>query len=133
MNAKNLLERVRGLNLPMGKYALFGSALLCARGLRDCDDIDVVVSEDLWNEYKNRAGWSLRKAPHGSEYLQNDNVESWKDWKPGMWNIEELIQNAEIIDGIPFVGIGNVLKWKKLYGRPKDLKDVRMLESYIKK
>lgn len=130
MDNKDLFQRVKELNLPAGKYALFGSAPLGIRGLKDCHDIDIVVMEDLWNEYKEK-NWDIRTMPRGSQYLWNDEIELWKDWKPGRWDIGKLIEESEIIDGLPFVRLERVLEWKKLSGREKDLKDIKTIEKFL--
>ncbi len=48
------------LGLPLGKYALFGSAPMGTRNLRDCHDADIIMSEDIWNTYRDKAGWTAR-------------------------------------------------------------------------
>ena len=54
MNNNDLFQKVKELKLPIGKYALFGSAPMGVRGLKECSDIDLIVSEEVWEEYKNR-------------------------------------------------------------------------------
>lgn len=44
-----------------------------------------------------------------------------------------LIDNAEIINGVPFVKLEEVIKWKKAFGRPKDLEDIKRIEEFLKK
>lgn len=127
----NLFQKVKKLKLPVGKYALFGSAPLGIRGLKNCHDIDIIVTNDLFNEYKEKR-WEIKRMPHGSQYLWNDKIELWRDWKPGEWDIEQLIREAEIIDKLPFVRLERVLKWKKLNGREKDLKDIKKIEKFLK-
>jgi len=127
--SKELFQKVRALNVPIGKYALFGSAPLAVRGIRECRDIDMIVSEDVWEEYKKK-GWAVAVAAHGSEYLSRDEIEMWKDWYPGEWNVAELIQTSEIIDALPFVTLDNVVKWKKMKGREKDRNDIRLIEEF---
>jgi len=131
MDNNDLFQRVREMNLPIGKYALFGSAPLGIRGLKDCHDIDIVITEDLWNEHKSKH-WEIKVMPHGSQYLRNDEIELWKDWKPGRWNIEKLIEESEIIEGLPFVKLERVLEWKKLSSREKDLKDIEIIEEFLR-
>lgn len=109
MSNNDLFHRVKELKLPVGKYALFGSAPLGIRGMKDCHDIDVIVTEDLWNEFKDRENWKTKKFNDRFLYLVNDSVELWKDWGPGQWNIGQLIQEAEIIDGLPFVKLERAL------------------------
>jgi hypothetical protein len=132
MGNKNLFEKVKKMNLPTGKYALFGSAPLGIRGLKDCHDIDIIVTEDLWDEYKAKEGWTIKKFNDGISYLESDSIELWKDWGPGQWNIEQLIREAEIIDGLPLVKLKIVLKWKKTNGREKDIKDIEIIENFLR-
>lgn len=105
---------------------------MAVRGLRDCHDIDLIVTEEVFNEYKNESGWELKDAENGGEVLVNDGVEIFNDWGPGEWNVKQLIEDSEIIEGLPFVRLIEVLKWKKLLKREKDLKDIEMIEKYFK-
>lgn len=132
---EQLLNNVRELNLPKGKYALCGSAPIVVKGIREAThDIDIIVTTDVWEEYDGKEGW-VKKPSNASEYLEREgkNIELWRDWAPGEWNVEKLIKDAEIIDGLPYVQLDDILKWKKLHGRPKDLEDVRLIEEYLSK
>lgn len=131
MSNKNLFQRVKDLKLPIGKYALFGSAPICVRGLRECRDIDIVAADDLWNELKNKTKWKIKTTDKGDECLENGEIELWKNWRPGNWDIIKLIEEAEVIDGLPFVRMEYVLEWKKLNGREKDLKDVEIIKKFM--
>lgn len=130
-----LFKKVKDLNLPIGEYALFGSAPMGIRGLRECNDVDIIVTEKLWNEYKSKQGWKFKrvKGYDSNKYfegLQNDDIELWKDWWP-KWDIKNLIQEAEIINSLPFVKLEKVLKWKKYIAREKDLKDIKIIEKFL--
>ena len=131
MNNNDLFKKVKDLKLPTGKYALFGSAPLGIRGLRDCRDIDIVVTQDLWDEYMDK-GWEMKTMTHGGQYLLNGDIELWKDWKPGEWDIEELIAEAEMIDGLSFVRLEKVLEGKKLSGREKDFEDIKKIKKFLR-
>ncbi|MFA6131648.1 MAG: hypothetical protein WC702_01075 [Patescibacteria group bacterium] len=130
MSNEDLFQKVRELKLPVGKYALFGSAPLGIRKLRDCHDVDIIVTEDLWNEYKDK-NWEIKTMPDGSPYLCNGEIELWKNWKPGQWDLKQLIEEAETIDGLPFVRLETVLEWKRMKGREKDLKDIEIIEKFL--
>ena len=123
---------MKNIGLPAGSYAIFGSGPMAVRGLRDCHDIDLIVTEEVFNEYKNESGWELKDVENGDEVLANDGVEIFNDWGPGEWNVKQLIEDSEIIEGLPFVRLIEVLKWKKLLKREKDLKDIEMIEKYFK-
>jgi len=48
------LNELKKLNLPKGKYALFGSSPMAIRGIKENSDIDIIVKEDLWNFLKQK-------------------------------------------------------------------------------
>ncbi len=127
-----LFEKVKELGLPSGSYAIFGSGPMAVRGLRECRDIDLVVTEELFEEYKSASGWELKDAG-GKEMLAKDGIEMAADWGPGEWDVEQLIEDADIIENLPFVRLAEVLRWKKLLKREKDLKDIEIIEDYFKK
>ncbi len=133
MKNKKLFQKVKNLNLPMGKYALFGGGPMSIRELKEANDLDIIVTDDLFKEYKNKNEWKVGVSANGSEYLSFEEIEIYRDWKPGDWNIVDLIKNAEIIDELPFVGLNDVIKWKKIYAREKDLRDVEIIENYLSK
>lgn len=132
MKNNDLFQKVRELKLPQSKYALFGSAQMGIRNLRDCRDIDIIVTDDLWNEYENKNGWQKAITLAGDPCLLKDNIEMVKIWRPGKWNTEELIREAEMIDGLPFVRLERVIEWKKLNAREKDLKDIEIIEKSLR-
>lgn len=131
-NFKNLIKRVKELNFPIGEYTIFGSGPMAARNLRDSHDVDIIVSEKIWDKYKNNPEWKSIKFVRDNkviEVLENNNIEIGKSWGPGKWNIQKLIDENDIIDGMPFVKLDEVLKWKKLSNRNKDKKDIEILEK----
>ena len=129
---QNLLDKVKALNLPLGEYALFGSAPMFVRGLREeMHDVDIVVTEKLWEKMQAVPGWKMETANSGDPVLRCEKLELFGGWAPGEWDVDALIRTADVIDGLPFVTLANVLKWKKAYGREKDLADVKKIEEYL--
>jgi hypothetical protein len=129
------LKKLKELNLPKGRFVIFGSGPMGIRGLKEPHDLDVIVTEDIFNDFKERSdfkGFKLGKKKSNNEYLEKDGIELYKNWHPGEWDINKLIQEAEIIDDLPFVRLEEVLKWKKLKGRDKDVKDIESIENFIK-
>ena len=132
MSNRDLFQRVKELKLPEGKYALFGSAPMGIRGIKDCHDIDIIIAEDLWNTYRLNPDWKFGMTENGSEYLSCGDIKLWYTWTPWYSDIENLIAEAEIIDGLPFVRLERVLEWKKKYSREKDLKDIEIIEKFLR-
>jgi len=130
------LEQLKKLNLPKGKFAIFGSGPLGIRNIRDTHDLDLIVDESIFDEYKNMPGWeskSFDRDDRHVEMIENSEIEFYKTWGPGDWDTRQLIDNAEIIDNLPFVKLEEVKKWKKISGREKDLKDVQLINEYLEK
>jgi len=134
MKNNALFQKVKELKLPENKYALFGSAPMGIRGLKECSDIDLVVTEDLWQEFKNKQGWEYKITENSVEYIQNSdsNIEIWHDWRPWYQDVMPFIDNSEIIDDLPFVRLEHVLEWKRKFGRERDLKDVEIIEKFLR-
>jgi hypothetical protein len=122
-----MLDEIRKLNLPKGEFSIFGSGPICVRGLKEWADVDLIVTEELFDTLSLNKSWTLKISENGSEMLLKGNIEAWKDWKPGDWDIKKLILESEIIDGLPFVRLDEVVKWKKLRGKKKDLIDISLI------
>ncbi len=133
-NFKKLTEILKSLNLPKGEYAIFGSGPLAVRKIRDSSDLDVILTEALFEKLKKKKEfiYSTEKDGYKVERLLLDNIEFFKSWAPGNWDTNELVKNAEEIDGLCFVKLSEVIKWKKLLGREKDKKDLKLIDEYLK-
>jgi len=130
---QELLKRVKDLGIPLGEYAVFGSGPIGVRGLREMHDIDLIVSDNIFDEYLNKPGWRIKEIYGYRDWLKNDEleIEMGRDWHEG-WDVEKMIKEADMIDGLPFVQLDYLIKWKKFFGREKDLKDVELIENFLK-
>jgi hypothetical protein len=43
-----------------------------------------------------------------------------------------MIDNAEIIDGLPYVNLQDTILWKTQQNRGKDLRDIELINNYLK-
>ena len=129
----NIFQKVKELNLPPGQYVVFGSGPLAAHSIRPTRDVDLFVTTALYQQLKNE-GWEEKGWPlTGGKYLSKDDLYEVDDtWHYGDYNPapEAIIAVADIMDGVPFAPLAEVLKWKKAFGRPKDLKDIILIEQY---
>jgi hypothetical protein len=129
------INLVKKLNLPTGQYLVFGSGPLHIHGIRETRDIDICVKPEVYEELKSTGEWEEKTYHDGSRYLSKDMFEIVSDWDYGEKycpTVSELIERAEIIEGIPFAPLEDVLNWKKAYARPKDLEDVKLIKAYLK-
>jgi len=126
---KTLLEKFRKLNLPDKKYAIYGSGPLAVREIRKAKDLDIVVSNDLYEKLKEK----YLTDPKKWRRIKIGEIEiypSWA-WEPKIKELEKIIKRAELIEGLRFVRLDDLIKWKKKMGRSKDLKDINLVKEYL--
>jgi hypothetical protein len=121
-------ERLARLALPAGEYALHGSGPLLAHGLVDSvGDLDVVARGAAWA----RALELGRPVPGRQDLvvaLPGD-LEVWSGWLDE--DVDELIDGAETVAGLPCVRLERVLAFKEALGRPKDRHHIELLRRHL--
>ncbi|MFG3442852.1 hypothetical protein ACGF0J_36895 [Nonomuraea sp. NPDC047897] len=121
-----LFAELARLALPLGEYVVCGSAALYVRGLRTrMGDLDVLARGPAWAKVLS-LGMPPRTALSGYGLVVNHPraaIEFVDRGTPG-WPTDYLIDSADLIDGIPFMRLGDVLAWKQRARRPKDLPDI---------
>lgn len=131
----DITSRVKALNLPLGKYCVFGSGILEVHGIRKANDVDVLVSEDLYIELKKK-GWKRKWIFWRTFFcraITNGTNEAftnlhWGSYQP---DTNELINKAEFFDGIPFLKLEDLLAFQRHLPRRKDKDGVRRMEYYL--
>jgi hypothetical protein len=129
-----LFDELKRLALPVGEYAVFGSGPLWVRSIRESEDIDIIARGAAW-EWAKVNGKTGIKEGSGLDYASffDGSIEVYHVWYPGEWDIDQLIDTAEMVDGVPFVGLEHVIAWKKIMGREKDAIDLALIEEYLKR
>lgn len=128
----DIFKKLAELNLPLGEYVLVGSGPLAARGLREANDLDIVVSHKLFSILHD-SGKYKEVEKYGLIFLQSGDVEiiPQLDWDAYQTVVEEAIRTADIINGFPFLSIPETIKFKTAMGREKDFKDIELLKNYL--
>ncbi|GMR19022.1 MAG: hypothetical protein BMS9Abin34_146 [Patescibacteria group bacterium] len=127
---KDLLRKLKGLDLPKGEFAIFGGSVMEVHGLRKAHDLDIIVTRSLWRKLVER--FPVGKFSDGSPGIFLENIEIMRG--PGFgFDPEELVRSAEIINEIRFVRLEDLKEWKRRMGRKKDLKDIKLIEDYLEK
>lgn len=132
----DIFKKLKELNFPLGEYVLVGSGPLAARGIREASDLDIAVTDKLWQELINSGNYKIEER-YGRVFLaekNNDDVDIIKqlDWDAYPTTTEEAIKTADIINGYPFLNVAETIKFKKALGREKDFRDIKLLEDYQK-
>jgi len=133
----NIFQRVKQLGFPLGKYVVVGGVME-AYGIRQANDIDIVVANDLFHKLIQN-GWVMCDCDactnSSKKIIKGDGVDILSEYSCGeayKANTEQLIKNADLIDGVPFIGLTELRKWKQVNGREKDLKDIKLIDAYLK-
>lgn len=132
-----VVEEMKKLKFPQGQYVIVGSGPLVVRGIRETNDIDIVVSPKLFEKCKKDWWEQLpRTYPDkiGQIYVRHGYVELFLDVNCADFNPtrEELVQRADIIEGIAFASLEDMIKFKQSYNKPKHWEDIKRIEKYLK-
>ncbi len=124
----DLVLKLKSLNLPSSEYAVFGSGPMAIRDLKEPGDLDVIVKQELWKHLESKYG--ITKEPN---YLcvRIGEIDFFESWSPP-YDIEKLINEADVIDGLRYVKLKTVYEWKKIRNKDKDKKDIEIIENYLK-
>lgn len=132
----NFIDKVKAINLSEGSYIIVGSGILDVLGIRDANDVDIVVSEDVYKELKNSGFEEIEVEYDGvkKKLLIKDDYEVLMYWRSprGDLFLEDLLEDSQIVDGVTFVSLEMLIRWKKWSGRDKDIVDVELANKYLK-
>jgi hypothetical protein len=128
-HGKEILEELRSLRLPAGEFAVFGSGPLLVRGIIETvSDLDVLCRNAAWNVAQRLS--SAETTEYGSRVVSHGPISFGTTWGLGEFDVDELIDEAEMIDGLPFVRLQHVVAYKKVAGRAKDLAHLDLIEVW---
>lgn len=127
----NIIQKIKELNLPLGQYVIVGSGTMDILGIRPAGDIDIAVTKSLHQELRKTGKWK----EYNKIFLVDDTFEIIPEL--GLENYytttEEAISSALIIEGIPFMNLDELIKFKTAQGRDKDLIDIKLIRGYQEK
>lgn len=133
----DVFEEVTKLQFPEGHFIVVGSGILAAKGIRPAYDLDMVVSKELFetcakNETWQRMPWTRRGRP-GPDWLKGPKGDITIEitLEDHSLDVQQLLTRGEIIRGVPFLSLAQLLLFKRLYGRPKDFEDIALIERWI--
>lgn len=128
----DLFDLLRSLHLAEGDYAVFGSGPLIVRGvIEPSNDLDILSRGTAWATAA-AAGKFVELPEHGVSVVSlfDGAITVGTEWAIGDFDADELIDTAEMIEGIPFVRLEHVVAYKRLAGRSKDLEHLELLAAY---
>ena len=128
---EKIIAVIKSLGLPLDGIAVYGSGPICVRGWREFNDVDLIAKPEVFELARSLEGAVVGEAMRGGDEIKIERegieIELYNHWSPGEWDVNELIATADDFDGVKFVNLENVLKWKRLLGRDKDQSDVELI------
>lgn len=132
MTGQEITTAVQTLNFPAGSYIVFGSCPMALAGIRESSDIDMLVTPELFADLEKQGWKKLHKAPGDEPLVSGDfEVHARWDFSSHQPSLSQLLATATVVDGVPFTALEEVKKWKQSSGRPKDLVDIGLIDSYL--
>lgn len=133
MTGPEIIAKVKELNFPEGSYIVFGSCPMALAGLRESNDIDFLVSPELFTKLADD-GWQILEKSTNDKPLVLGEFEAHVNWNFSAYKptLEHLLKTGQTVDGIPFASLEEVRKWKQSSGRPKDLVDIKLINKHLK-
>jgi hypothetical protein len=120
-------QQLKTLGLPLDDFAVFGSGPMWLRDIRESSDLDLVARGEAWSKALEIGELDTER---GAIHFPGTEIEMFRTWAPGEWNVDKLIDEAEVVDDVRFVTLENVAKWKTLKGREKDVTDLILIQEY---
>ncbi len=132
-NIQKFLEELKLLNLPIGEYVIVSSGPMAMRGIRECGDLDLLITEKLFNDLSKK--YTADKAENFSKVVISENIEAlYFGHNPNdVYPEERQIREAEMIEGFPFQNLETCLYFKEHSDREKDRADVVLIKEFMNK
>jgi len=131
-NFRKLMKKFKELRLPNREYFVYGSGPLGVRGIREVNDLDVFVIDDLYEKLKGEYPQNVKEDKIEIGEIEIYSPWMW-DWEDSVGDLKTVMKRAELIDGIRFMLLKDLITLKKKMGRQKDFKDIKLIEDYLRK
>jgi SulP family sulfate permease len=127
---RSTVDMVKRLNPPKGSYVVIGGGVLEALGLRETNDVDLVVSQRLYDHYRKK-GWREYIQDDGKRLLSHHGYQLMLTYVGK--DLQELKTRAFSIDDVHFMSLEDLISSKKSIGREKDLGDIKLIQTFMRR
>lgn len=133
--SETFADKVKALNLPLDQIIVIGSGILDQLEIRPASDIDLAASPDLMKNLSEESGDWLKKFDDNQRFYfvkDDGSAEVWDGWVFDGQAVSygELLSQSVEYDGVRFVDLKFLRKWKSWRGREKDVRDVELIDEW---
>jgi len=124
MNKNDIINRLEDLNFDKNRYWVLAGSAMVLHGIRPkTHDIDMGCTKEFADELETE-GYPTVVMPDGTRRITYaEDVEIFEDW---------IFDRVVFVEGIPVISLDGLLEMKRKLGREKDLRDVQMIEEFLK-
>ena len=133
--SETFADKVKALNLPLDQIIVIGSGILDQLGIRPAVDIDLAVSSDLMKKLSEESSDWIKKFDDNQRFyfIKDDgSAEVWDGWEfdGQVVSYDGLLDYVVEYDGVRFVNLEFLSRWKKWRSREKDVQDVKLIDEW---
>ena len=128
-------DKVKALNLPLDQIIVIGSGILDQLEIRPASDIDLAASSDLMKKLSEESGDWIKKFGYNQRFYfvkDDGSAEVWDGWEfdGQVVSYDDLLDYVVEYDGVRFVNLEFLSRWKKWRSLEKDTQDVKLIDEW---
>ena len=133
--SETFADKVKALNLPLDQIIVIGSGILDQLVIRPASDIDLAVSSDLMKKLSEESSDWIKKFDDNQRFyfIKDDgSAEVWDGWEfdGQVVSYDGLLDYVVEYDGVRFVNLEFLSRWKKWRSLEKDTQDVKLIDEW---
>ena len=128
MTIAEIKNKLTSLGISSTEPIIVGSSILDMLGIRPSNDVDLLISKETFYKIASH-GHEILQRPDGSEKIEVDDIELMHDWHGK--KVSDAAIKTTVIDGIKFMSIEEVRRWKALLDRSKDQADILLIDKHL--
>lgn len=124
LGKEDIIKILKNMELPLNEYWITAGAGLVIHGVKETTrDIDLGCTTHLVELFLKKGCKYIVEKDNTRIVQINDTIEILENWF-----VDEIV----VIDGLPVGSLESIKKQKVQLGREKDIKDIRLIDDYIK-
>ena len=129
-HGREIFDLLRQMQIPADDHAVFGSGPLLAHGIIDTvDDLDVICRGAAWDRASSIGDQVVLEDGITVISTHDGAITFGRSWRYGDFDIDELIDTAELVAGVRCVRLEHVVAFKQIAGRAKDRVHLAAVEA----
>lgn len=137
MDIRFKLAELKKMDWPADEFVVVGSGPLAIRGIREAKDLDIIVTEKLWDKLTEDHvptvnEWGVERATV-AEDVEILNPAQSLFGNSDVATMKEIFDTADVFDGVKFINLDYLKKIKAKLGRKSDLRDIALIDGYLRR